>query len=290
MRPAAGFAFTLALAVALAGCSGGKGGEAGDGTRPSDETLAGLHGWVFDSAIRPLAGATVKVIDTNTSVVTDAEGRYGMDGLPVEQFLIVVATLDGYTASSKQITLAPDTPVRLNFTLEAEPVMAPSTELREFNGIIGCQAAVVVSEQNQTHDCGAGNLEQRDRWEFSLGPDLAGAVIEVSWNPQTQASESLGAKLETLELGKLNLVLGDLVGTSPLRVLVPESVAKKYYVEGGLMRLTVFARSNGEEVESGVGASIHVQQTFNAYATLCYVEPPAPSYSFVTGSKDCQDG
>lgn len=283
-------ALLLAVSATLAGCSDdGIASQRTTGT-PDGGPSSGLHGWVFDVALRPLPGATVKVLDTNSSTTTEDDGGYGFDGLPTEQFLVIVATAPGFKPSSKQITLSPETAVRLNFTLEAEPVKVPRQEILSFNGILGCQAAVTVSGSNQTHNCGAGAVQELDTWDFSIGPDLAGAVVEVVWDAQAPVSESLGARLETLELGKLNLVLGDLVGTSPLRVYVPPSVATKYYPEGGLMRLTVFARPNGEENEAGIAASAVFQQSFAAYSTLCYVQPPAPSYSFAGGSQKCSDG
>ncbi len=116
-----------------------------------------------------------------------------------------------------------------------------------------------------------------------MGPDLAGAVIEVYWEPTTAAAESLGLRLETLELGQLNIVLGELVGPSPLRVTVPQSTAERYYPGGGLMRLTMYAASDSQQNEAGVGASVAFQQAFEAYISLFYVEPPADSYSIADG-------
>jgi hypothetical protein len=278
-------AILLASAVTLAGCSSP---EAEQAKTPSAGKLPALHGWVFDAALRPLKGVTVKVLDTNSSTTTNDEGFYGFDGLPIEQFLVVVATKELFKVSSKQVTLTDEFATRLNFTLEQVPVKRASTEVRKFDGYIPCQGEVAINDQPYRFDCNAQIEQALNVFQFTVNEDLAGAVIEILWKPQTPVSESMGAKLETLNLGELNVVLGEVVGSSPLRIQVPEAVAKKYYVAGGVMRLTVHAESNGDEVESGIGASVMVRQTFQAFATLCHVLPPHPAYSFAGGSADCQ--
>jgi hypothetical protein len=265
-------AFLTILALALAGCSGGDGSKDGDGG-PVGGDVPMLHGYVVDAAIRPLEGVTVKVLDSNVSVLSDAGGYYGFDGLPTEQFLVLVATKPGYIAQSKQVTLVPDVPVRLNFSLEVEPVLAPFWRTLQFEGMVGCQLATVGPTGNNTFDCNNG-LEQRTRWDFALDPNLAGAVVEVYWDARSEAGKSLGMRLETLELGQLNVVLGQVIGESPLRISVPPSAAQKYYPQGGLMRLTVEAASDATENEAGVGESFVVQQGFQAFASVFYVSTP----------------
>lgn len=272
----------LVVALAAAGCMGGKDNDPGAGTVTEPGAIPMLHGYVFDPALRPLEGATVKVIDVNASFATTDEGFFGFEELPTEQFLVIVATKPGFIPASKQVTLVPDTPVRLNFTLQPEPVAVPYRTVLPFEGLIGCQAATVVSTTNNTFDCNNG-LEERRRYDFSVEADLAGAVIEVYWEPTTQAAASLGLRLETLELGQLNIVLGDVVGPSPLRVSVPQSTAERYYSGGGLMRLTMFAASDSHQNEAGVGASVAFQQAFEAYISLFYVEPPSDTYSIADG-------
>lgn len=278
-------ALTVVL-LALAGCNGGKGGKGGgDADGPSGGDVPLLHGYVVDLAIRPLEGAEIKVIDINASALSDEGGYFGFDELPTEQFLVIVATKAGYVPQSKQVTLVPDTPVRLNFTLEPEPVKAPSIVPISFEGMIGCQVATVGPTGNSTMDCNMG-LEQRTRWDFQVDPELAGAVIEVFWDPRSEAGKTLGMRLETLELGQLNVVLGEVVGPNSLRVTVPESVAEKYYPGGGYMRLTVSAASDATQNEAGIGESVVVQQAFQAFATLFYVEAPS-CYTSYTIADPC---
>ena len=267
------------LALVLAGCSdGGDSGTAGEPGTSGSGPVPMLHGFVFDPALRPLVGATVKVLETNASIVSDDEGFFGFDGLPVEQFLVVVASMDGFTPASKQITLAPEVPVRLNFTLEPVPVASPYSTVLKQDMLLECQVGTVVQDEHNAQSCGTG-VQEVDQFDIAVDAGLAGAVVELYWEPTTQLAESLGAKLETLELGQLNLVLAQVVGTSPLVLRVPESTAERYYPEGGLMRLTIYAEPNADENEAGVGVTVAVQQTATAYASLFYVQPPEPSYT-----------
>lgn len=271
-------AMLAVAAVALAGCSGG--GKK-DSASPSDDDLRDLpmlHGYVVDPAIRPLGGVTVKVLDTNASVESDDSGYFGLDDLPTEQFLVLVASKAGFLPQSKQVTLLPDTPVRLNFTLAPEPIKAASVAVLEFEGLLGCEVATIGPTGNNSFQCNAGT-ENRDRWDFSVEPDLAGAVIEVFWDPSQPAGQTMGMRLETLELGQLNVVLGEVVGGSPLHITVPQSAATKYYPQGGLMRLTMYAASDAEQNEAGTGYSIQAQQQVNAYASLFYIDPPPQGYT-----------
>lgn len=287
MRLVAVLGALAVAAVALAGCSDGKkGGDGGDGG--PDGGVGGvpmLHGYVVDTAIRPLEGAEIKVIDLNTSVASDAGGYFGFDDLPTEQFLVIVASKEGFLPQSKQVTLAPDTPVRLNFTLEPQPIRAPSMRQLPFEGFIGCQVATIGPTGNSTQSCNMG-LEERTRFDFQVDAELVGAVIEVFWDARSEAGKTLGLRLETLELGQLNVVLGEVVGPSSLRVTVPQSVAEKYYPGGGYMRLTVSAASDATQNEAGIGESVVVQQQFQAFATLFYVEAPS-CYTSYTVADPC---
>lgn len=262
------------LALLLAGCSDGKNGDKGSAGGPAPGDTPMLHGYVVDAAIRPLEGVTVKVLDSNVSVLSDPGGYYGFEDLPTEQFLVLVATKAGFIPQSKQVTLVPDVPVRLNFSLEVEPVTAPYWHVLPYEGMVGCQVATVGPTGPNSFDCNGG-LEQRTRWDFAVDPNLSGAVVEIYWEARTAAGESLNMQLETLELGQLNVDLGNITGPSPLRITVPPSAAQKYYPQGGLMRLTVQAASDAEQNEAGIGESVVFQQGFQAFASVFYVSAPA---------------
>ena len=271
-------AFVALAAVVLAGCSGGKAADHGKEPAAPAGGLPMLRGFVFDDALRPMAGVTVKVLENNASAVTGDQGDYRFAALPTDQFLVIVANKSGFLSSSKQVTLSPQQPVLLNFTLSPVPVAVQSIDKLKQELIVECEVGVVANSQNNTMPCGTGT-QGKQAWEIAVGPKLEGAVVEVFWTPTTQAAASGGAKLETLELGQLNLVLGEVVGEGPLRIFVPQTTAERYYVSGGLMRLTVHAAPNAAETEAGVGASAFVNQKMTAYASLFYGQPPDPTYT-----------
>jgi len=273
--------------VVLAGCSGGKAADK-SATHPTG-LPAGTHmlqGFVFDDAIHPLEGALVKVLDTNASFTADKEGAFHFDGLPTEQFLVLVASKPGYQPQSKQVTLTPTQAVLLNFTLSAVPQVVSYTQQDKHVLQVDCQLAVVANGQNMTQDCGTGTAASQgtNAWTFPVSPALVGCVVEVFWDPTTAAANTAGAKLETQELGQLNLVLGEVVGPSPLRIYVAPSVAQRYYASGGLMKLTVHAASDSTQQEAGVGAAALVNQNMRAYYTEFYGTPPPPTYTIADQS------
>lgn len=275
-------AVAAVVAFVLAGCSGKTDDPAGPAAEGVGD-LPMLHGYVFDPAIRPLAGVTVKVLDTNSTTTTDAEGFFGFSGLPTEQFLVVVASHTGFVSGSKQVTLSVVAPTRLNFTLDPIPVQVPRMTTAKQELLVECQVGVTANGDNNTYGCGTGTQDV-DSWDIAVEADLAGAVIEVFWEPTTDAATSIGARLETLELGQLNLILSEVVGASPLRLTVPQLAAERYYTSEGLMRLTVYAAPNADENEAGIGASALVNQPITAYASLFYVAPPDPAYTIASAA------
>lgn len=268
----------LLTALALAGCTDdGEPQETPDKEQAIEETFPPLHGWVFDQALRPMEGVTVQLLDSNATLVTDGEGYYGFDQVKRNEPLVLVANVDGYEPNSRQVTVPADASVRLNFTMVPVPVKQASSEVLDFNGFIACQATVVASEDVQQYDCGGG--QDQDVWTFSSGPDLAGAVIEIAWTAGNPAADSFHAIVETIGLGDFNAILAEGVGTSVLRLQIPQAVAEKYYTAGGQMRLTVSVEPNVDEEEAGTGAGAAINQEFQAFASLFYVEPPPTTYS-----------
>ena len=265
-------ALLLIAALLLAGC-GSK--------TATTQTLAPVlappvQGWVFDVALRPLKDVRVHVVDGNQSTQTDAAGHFELVGVPHDETLVLVASLDQFQPSSKQVSVPAGASLRVNFTLAPVPSKVPKLDVLKFKGFIACQAS--TGPLNQTTDCSNG--QQRSIWQLASAPDLEGAVLEVYWTAATPLAERMHARLVTLDLGKLNTVLGDTTGKSPLRIEVPRDAAMQYYGAGGLMKLYVDLVPSGT---AGGQAGASVQQDFDAYASLFYNQP-APSGYKVAGA------
>lgn len=270
----------LLLAVAVSGCADNA--ESGTPAITDDtpiEDIPPLHGWIFDQALVPLDGVEVEILEIGQKATSNAEGFYAFEGeLPSNEPLILVARQDGYKPGSHQLTLQPSAPVRLNFTLEAEPILVPETVVLDFDGFLNCQYNVELSGQQYFNDCSGGS--GGDIWQFSVGPDLAGVVIEIGWEPNTDLSKYLHAKLETSQVSDQTIVLSETVAEPVLRLQVGEQFSKKYYPEGGIMQLTVNVDPANAELETEAGASVAVSQNYKVFASLFYVEPPPQGYTF----------
>src|SRR5204862_3280133 len=117
-----------------------------------------------------------------------------------------------------------------------------------------------------------------------VAPALASAIVEITWSPQTPLADGIGARLDEVQGTAVhNLTSG--VGRSPLRLVVPVQTSARIFAAGGQMRLTVFAAPITAEDEQAAAVSLDADQAFEAFASLFYVVPPEPTYSFVNGTR-----
>lgn len=272
--------FLPLILATTAGCLGGDGGSTD--TEPIDdgpaEDVPQLQGWVFDPALRPLADASVTVLETGDVANTNRDGHYGFDDLPTDEPIVVVTQMDGFISQSKRITLGATQNLRINFTLEPEPVLQAYSEVLDHTGFINCQIVVETEDSADTHDCSGGAADD-DVWEFPVQKDLAGLVLEMFWEEGQKGAEFMRARLETVGFGDSDTVLGEAEGLSPVKIRVGSGLAGQYYQEGGMMRVVVEPSANLEEQEMGAGTAIAVQQDFEVFASAFYVDPAPTDYS-----------
>lgn len=264
----------LFLTLALAGCAEEEAVQ--EQPAPSTRDEPQLQGWVFDPTVLALEGVKIEVLDTGATVTTDANGYYQLEGVPLDIQVLLVASKEGYEPSSKQVRLEADTAIRLNFTLNPVPIKQPFSERLPYNGFIDCEGRIVTAASDIPIQCGSDN---QNVWEFNVKEDLAGAVIEIGWEPGTDLAASLGARLETIGFGDQNIVIAEIFGQSILRLQIPNAVAEKYYTEPGTLRLTVEVKPDNEANEAGIGAGLAINQEFDVVASLFYVEGPPPGYT-----------
>ncbi len=88
------------------------------GTRaPAQSRLSGtLDGFVSDTALRPLASATVSVLGTSVRVTTGSNGRFRIVDLPAGSYFIVVRRI-GYAPLSAVIRIVDRDTLRSSFAL-----------------------------------------------------------------------------------------------------------------------------------------------------------------------------
>ncbi len=273
----------LALAIVLAGCTSDAPDDAGPGGEPTGTPggLDQLSGFVIDGAIVPLEGATVSVPAIGLEAIADENGRYGLNGLPVDEPIVVIAQADGFVPSSKSISLSPDVATRLNFTLVPVPVLEPYHEVLSFDGIIACSGITRVSGQPaQRTDCTPAGAPDQRTWDIPVDSELAGAVIEVAWNKQSDAARDMNLSVQTVGFGEFNEQLVALEGESILRGYIPNAKATKFYGgNGGIFRVSVDIGRNVANDEAQSGQGFAAQQDFELFVSLFYVAPPPPTYT-----------
>lgn len=144
----------LLLAAALAGCSSKDGGAPAPSAGPdftdlgleATSTTGVIRGIVVDSAIRPLANATVVLTPGDQTAHSTAAGTFGFDGLEAGSYFLKVRKA-GYseTQTSAQVDAGVQDPPLVHVQMAALPGTAPYYETYVFHAFITCGAAIVAT-------------------------------------------------------------------------------------------------------------------------------------------------
>jgi hypothetical protein len=145
-------ALLLASAV-LAGCSSGDGKKAEpkqdfqDLGLQASETTGVLRGVVVDSAIRPVAGASVHIAGPSQgNTTTNAEGLFGFSQLPPGTYFVRAAK-PGYneTQTSADVVAGVAEPPIVKVLMTPDPTTAPYVSTYIFEGFIECSGSFVAA-------------------------------------------------------------------------------------------------------------------------------------------------
>lgn len=270
----------LLAAAAVSGCT--EHVAAPRAATTAAAAIMALEGWVTDPAQAPLAGASVGVQGIDGNATTDAHGHYAFAKLPTGVPIVVVAEARQHRPLSKSVTVPADAALVLNFTLEPVPVKVPRVEVVPLKAYLGCEAALEANGDVHPADCNAVDPNAKPSLDFTVGPDTAGVVVEAAWKETTPAGKILRLTVETVGFGDADAVLDDVKGPSVLRAQVNGFQAQKYYSQGGIVRTTLAAGTNGAEEESAAAASLAFQQGIDLVVSIFYVDPPLPTYTALT--------
>ncbi|MEP7000666.1 MAG: TonB-dependent receptor [bacterium] len=80
-----------------------------------------IDGFVADTALVPLEGATISILGSGLRVSTRDNGRFRMLGMPQGEYVLLVRRL-GYEGTTSKVLVEPEEVTRLSFTLN--PVVA----------------------------------------------------------------------------------------------------------------------------------------------------------------------
>lgn len=277
-------AVVLVIATLLAGCT--KDGSevntdpeipaSSDGSAARDHQL---HGWIFDGAFVPIAGAKVSIHGENVTANAAEDGYFGFAGMPTDRLLTLQVEADGFKPQTRAITLIPDSLMVVNFTLLPVPVLEPYVELQAFTGHIGCSAVVKTQDSTQPYDCGIVSPVDNRVWEFNVNDNVASIIVEAFWNFDTELASHLNLTVETVNLGIFDEQLAYTEGTAPLQGFVTKAQSERFYRQGGTVRATIDIGRNIDAEEASAGVGLAVDQEVQLIASVFYVAPAPPGYT-----------
>ena len=95
-----------------------------------------LEGIVKDAKGRPIEGADIRIETKNggrllTTVKTDVNGRYILEGLPAGSYRITLAVNGAVKSSINNTTIESGEPTQLNFNLAASPASRASVTMNK---------------------------------------------------------------------------------------------------------------------------------------------------------------
>lgn len=262
-----GWVVLTALMAACAGCA-----EAPPAPQPTHSVVTG---WVFDDALRPIAGATVRIDDNATTTAPD--GSYRIGGILPGQIL-VIAEAPGHEPDSRIASIEVAGVERMvNLTLDRIPAIVPTVETSRYAGVIACNILVEVGHDHGSdphnhndRDCTVEDIGQDNVWRIPVRQGVAGVVVEVFWEPGTMLAENLVGFFEAIVPDGDDALVDFREGTSGFQLRLVPSQAQAYFPDGGDLRLTLAAGA----AEGDASTSVHINQEFEAIASIFYHKPP----------------
>lgn len=273
----------LALALLLAGCAAVPTAPAGIPVDEAGRALPTLRGTVVDAAIRPLAGAEVRLLGTEVNATTDADGRYEIHRPTSKaEDVLAAAFMEGFVPLTHQVQISGHRSASLDFVLDADPFVVPHADVLQFRGALGCRVAAAGAGVFESLSCDPPEPNApRDApkpwiWYVNPTPGFAGAVVEVGWEAESPATQALRVRLDGPVLGGLEApVAAQATGESPLRLEVPEAAARSF-PRWSALRLVVELMP---DAAGDPAAAASLEQRFDAYATVFYVDAAPPGYT-----------
>jgi hypothetical protein len=184
----------LLLSALLAGCasSGGKSASAatadfGALDLAPTATTGVIRGIVVDSAIHPLANATVTILSVSRSTATNAQGAFGFSGLdPGSYFLRVSKAGFNETQVAADVAAGVAEPPVVKVLLTANPATAPYVEALHFQGFLTFGASIGITSVGTTiNGALSDTLNDHSIWTVSFTQVPSWSQGELVWE-QTQ--------------------------------------------------------------------------------------------------------
>lgn len=196
----------LILAAPMAGCLGGSEDGAGSGSEidrnraDPGQDMAVIEGVVTDTAVSPIAGANVTVVELNLTVQTRSGGGFEIGPFDPGTYTLT-ARAPGFVSSQQTVDAEAGQTTSVDFLLSHLAEDKPFVQRFEVAGFMqyGWGAGLNVSELNTwvrdtncDYDEIAGPL---CRGEFELEPPLETLVFEMTWDPSSPLAQTFLAMM-----------------------------------------------------------------------------------------------
>jgi len=265
----------LLATMALAGCSDeAPPAPVVDDDLKATDTTGIIRGVVVDGAIVPVADATISIQGSETKATTNAEGRFGFDGLEPGTYFLS-ASKPGYTSIQRSVDVragVDDPPVQ-TMSIVRIPGTEPFYQTYTWEGYLECG---VGSQHinNAANPCFVSPSSINTE-SIELGGSPSFVQAEMVWEQTNQFGDNLKLSITDTSQGDLdNYAAGE--GQSPVVVRVNQSLLDQHLppMEGELL-LRVFPGYDGSD------ASIVLQQRFSVFINVFYNHVPDPDWVFV---------
>lgn len=153
-------------------------------------TTGVIRGVVVDEAIRPLAGAVVRLIGVEESQTSNAKGAFGFDGLPAGNYFLVAST-PTYTSVQQavQVVAGVDDPDVVRILLTAEQRLAPYVEAVARDLFVS--AGACLDGACTALSAGIVTGVASPRMDAYVSPNGTVLQAEFNWKPTTAYSDVL---------------------------------------------------------------------------------------------------
>jgi hypothetical protein len=240
-----------------------------------------LRGRVSDPDQTPLMGANVEIISLQMNQTTDGAGAFEFRNLEPHDYLVVVS-YEGYRTKTQRAIVEDGRIFELNFQLEQKPNLTPYNETTPFRGVISCEFAYATNPENvETVSCGGQDPNNKQAKTFHVNQNAAQIQIEAVWQRTAESSKNLAMTIESVGFGHQDIQFGRQHGDSGIKMTISQTLAQKYYANGGDVLVTMNAAPSVTGDEAALDAGLAVQQDFDLYFTVFYIEPGPPTFRFV---------
>ena len=286
----------VAAGVAMSGCFGGQADDSGEsaakvryGGLVLQQEPGSLKGLVVDEAIRPIAGASVRVVEADQKTTTSQGGLFTFLELASRSYTVEV-TAPGYLPTAVAASVFDDQVGQVvKVILQADAGAQPYFLVQRFEGFIVCSLNI-HNTCTQVNEFTGSEVVAGDnsRWLLRVDPGPTYLQSEMTWDStqfmgtdlyfeQTVTGEGCGHDLGTLGSGDV----GDTSGPSPLRLSYASNELATFQLNRADCALAhkAFAGDSTDAPPFGFGAA--VQQDFTWYATAFYSYAPPPEWIFV---------